>query len=134
MKEERIKYSSVIAVYNRPEEMAELLESISLQDFKDIEIIIVDDGSEKSSREISFKYAKNLKTSYYFTENQGPALARNFGVSKSVGEWILFFDSDCTIPKNYFFEVEKFLKNNSIDFFGGPDMMDDSFSILQKIK
>lgn len=132
VKEERIKYSIVIAVYNRPEEMAELLESISLQDFKDIEIIIVDDGSEKSSREISFKYAKKLKISYYFTENQGPALARNFGVSKSVGEWILFFDSDCTIPKNYFFEVEKFLKNNSIDFFGGPDMMDDSFSILQK--
>ena len=94
VKEGRIKYSIVIAVYNRPEEMAELLESISLQDFKDIEIIIVDDGSEKSSREISFKYAKNLKTSYYFTENQGPALARNFGVSKSVGEWILFFDSD----------------------------------------
>ena len=69
VKEEKIKYSIVVAVYNRPEEMAELLESISLQDFKDFEIVVVDDGSEKSSREISFKYAKKMKISYHFTEN-----------------------------------------------------------------
>ena len=128
----KVKYSVVVAVYNRPEEMNELLESIVQQEFKNLEIIIVDDGSDKSSREVSQKFRDQLNISYFFLENQGPALARNFGVTKSLGEWIIFFDSDCTIPKNYFFEVEKFLEQNDVSFYGGPDMMDESFTYLQK--
>ena len=99
----KVKYSLVVAVYNRPEEMNELLDSIIQQKFKNLEIIIVDDGSDKSSREVFQKFRDQLNISYFFIENQGPALARNYGVTKSVGEWIIFFDSDCTIPKNYFF-------------------------------
>ena len=126
------KFSIVVAVYNRPEEMYELLDSIVNQEFKDLEIIVVDDGSEKSSREVVDSFKKNISIKYFFIENRGPALARNYGVNKSEGEWIIFFDSDCTIPKNYFFEVNKFLEKNKIDFYGGPDMMDKSFTYLQK--
>ena len=128
----KVKYSVVVAVYNRPEEMIELLQSISDQEYRDFELIIVDDGSDKSSREVFQQYKSKLNLSYFFTKNQGPALARNFGVKKSKGEWIIFFDSDCTIPKNYFFEVEKFLLDNDVSFYGGPDMMDENFTYLQK--
>ncbi len=128
----RIKYSVIVAVYNRPKEIEDLLNSISNQKFKDFEVIIVDDGSEKSSREIFQDFRDKINLSYFFIQNQGPALARNFGVTKSSGDWIIFFDSDCTIPENYFFEVEKYISKNDIDFYGGPDMMDESFSYLQK--
>ena len=128
----RNKFSIVVAVYNRPEEMSELLESIFNQEYRDFEIIVVDDGSQKSSRDIVNHYKNKLKIKYFYIENKGPALARNFGVNKSEGDWIIFFDSDCTIPKNYFFEINNFLNNNEIDFYGGPDMMDNSFTYLQK--
>lgn len=127
-----IKYSIVVAVYNRPEEMEELLYSIKNQSFRNFELIIVDDGSHMSSRNVFEKYNKELNISYFFIENKGPALARNFGVGKAIGEWIIFLDSDCTIPQDYFHEVEFFLENNQIDFFGGPDMMDKNFTYLQK--
>ena len=128
----KTKFSIVVAVYNRPDEMSELLESILNQKFRDFEIIVVDDGSEKASKEIVASYENKLSIKYFFINNRGPALARNFGVNKALGEWIIFFDSDCTIPKNYFFEIKKYLEKNKIDFFGGPDMMDDNFSYLQK--
>ena len=99
----RIKYSVIVAVYNRPKEIEDLLNSILNQKFKDFEVIIVDDGSEKSSREIFQAFRDKINLSYFFIQNQGPALARNFGVTKSSGDWIIFFDSDCTIPENYFF-------------------------------
>jgi glycosyltransferase involved in cell wall biosynthesis len=127
-----IKYSIVVAVYNRPEEMEELLHSIKNQSFRNFELIIIDDGSQMSSRNVFEKYNKELNISYFFIENKGPALARNFGVDKAIGEWIIFLDSDCTIPQDYFHEVEFFLENNQIDFFGGPDMMDKNFTYLQK--
>ena len=78
----KAKFSVVVAVYNRPEEMSELLESIFSQEYRDFEIIIVDDGSQRSSREIFQEYRDKLNISYFFTENKGPALARNFGINK----------------------------------------------------
>ena len=128
----KVKYSIIIPVYNRPEELKELILSISKQSFKNLEVIIVDDGSQISSIEIFQNFKKKLNISYFFTKNQGPALARNFGVKNANGEWIIFFDSDCTIPNNYFKILEKFLNNNFIDFFGGPDTLDDSFNSIQK--
>ncbi|RPG64236.1 MAG: glycosyltransferase [Flammeovirgaceae bacterium TMED290] len=128
----KVKYSIIVPVYNRPEELKELILSISKQSFKNLEVIIVDDGSQISSREIFQNFKKKLDISYFFTENQGPALARNFGVKNANGEWIIFFDSDCTVPNNYFKILEKFLNNNLIDFFGGPDTLDDSFNDIQK--
>jgi len=128
----KVKYSIIIPVYNRPEELKELILSISKQSFKNLEVIIVDDGSQISSIEIFQNFKKKLNISYFFTKNQGPALARNFGVKNANGEWIIFFDSDCTIPNNYFKILEKFLNSNFIDFFGGPDTLDDSFNSIQK--
>ena len=128
----KIKFSIVVAVYNRPDEMSELLESILNQKYRDFEIIVIDDGSENSSRDIVTFYKNKLLIKYFFIDNKGPALARNYGVKKAQGEWIIFFDSDCTIPENYFYETNKYLEKNKIDFYGGPDMMDESFSYLQK--
>tara|TARA_B100001989_G_scaffold244845_1_gene214027 strand:- start:1332 stop:2294 length:963 start_codon:yes stop_codon:yes gene_type:complete len=128
----KVKYSIIVPVYNRPEEINQLILSISNQSFKNLEVIIVDDGSQISSRGIFQNFRKKLNISYFFIENQGPALARNFGVKNAKGEWLIFFDSDCTIPNNYFMILENFLNNNDIDFFGGPDTMDDSFSNIQK--
>ena len=86
----KIKYSIVVAVYNRPEEMEELLYSIENQSFRNFELIIVDDGSQMSSRQVFENFNKELNISYFYIENKGPALARNFGVSKAKGEWIIF--------------------------------------------
>ena len=85
-----IKYSIVVAVYNRPEEMEELLYSLNNQSYKNFELIIVDDGSQMSSRDVYNFYKKKFQISYYFIDNQGPAMARNFGVNKASGEWIIF--------------------------------------------
>ena len=86
---DNIKYSIVVAVYNRPEEMEELLYSIENQSFRNFELIIVDDGSQMSSRQVFENFNKELNISYFYIENKGPALARNFGVSKAKGEWII---------------------------------------------
>ncbi len=128
----KTKYSIIIPVFNRKDELKELLESLYNQSYRDFEIIIVDDGSIEQSKKIYDLYKLKFQIQYYFIENSGPAKARNFGVTKSLGDWVIFFDSDCTVPKNYFFEVEKFLNENKIDFYGGPDMADDKFTLLQK--
>lgn len=128
----KTKYSIIIPVFNRNDELIELLESLYNQSYRDFEIIIVDDGSVEPSKKVYDLFKLKFQIQYHFIENCGPAKARNFGVTKSFGDWIIFFDSDCTVPKNYFFEVEKFLDENKIDFFGGPDMAADNFTLLQK--
>tara|TARA_B100001245_G_C22881953_1_gene424199 strand:+ start:272 stop:1207 length:936 start_codon:yes stop_codon:yes gene_type:complete len=128
-----MKFSIVIPVYNRPDQIKELLQSIIDQTFRDLEIIIVEDGSVISSEEIVNNYSKIINLKYLKTKNQGPGIARNNGSKLAQGEWLIFLDSDCTIPVNYFHEINLFLdKNKNIDFFGGPDRSDRSYSFLQK--
>jgi dephospho-CoA kinase len=126
-------FSIIIPVYNRPDEINELLESLLQSTYKrNYEVVIVEDGSTISCEDVVQKYADKLTISYYFKPNSGPGDSRNFGMKKAKGEYFLIFDSDCIIPSQYLSEVEKELKANYVDCFGGPDKALKSFSNIQK--
>jgi len=126
-------FSLIIPVFNRPDEVDELLESLSQQDFNEnFEVVIVEDGSTLRCDDVVQKYAEKLHLTYYFKENSGPGSSRNYGMEKAKGDYFIIFDSDCIIPKSYLTEVAKALKENYVDCFGGPDAALDSFSDIQK--
>ncbi len=126
-------FSIIIPVYNRPDEINELLESLLNSTYKnDYEIVIVEDGSSITCEEVLHKFANRLSISYYFKSNSGPGDSRNFGMKKAKGDYYIIFDSDCIIPPNYLSEVEKHLKSDYVDCFGGPDKALKSFSNIQK--
>jgi glycosyltransferase involved in cell wall biosynthesis len=126
-------FSIIIPVYNRPDEINELLESLVISDFQEqYEIVIVEDGSAIPCVDIIRKFEKNLNISYYYKDNSGPGDSRNYGMKKAKGDYFIIFDSDCIIPKQYLFEVKKELISNYVDCFGGSDAALDSFSDIQK--
>lgn len=126
-------FSIIIPVYNRPDEIKELLDSLLLSTYKNtFEIVIIEDGSTTTCEEVVKQYINRLAISYYYKENSGPGDSRNFGMSKAQGDYFIIFDSDCIIPANYLNEVEKELKINYVDCFGGPDNALKSFSSIQK--
>ncbi|HEU4496011.1 MAG TPA: glycosyltransferase [Flavobacterium sp.] len=126
-------FSFIIPVYNRPDEIDELLQSLALQNYQDIfEVVIVEDGSSIPCRFVVDKYRGRLDISYYFKSNSGPGDSRNFGMQQARGGYFLILDSDCLLPADYLSEVERALAANHIDCFGGPDKALDSFSDIQK--
>ena len=126
-------FSLIIPVYNRPNEVEELLESLSLIDYnEDFEVVIIEDGSTQTCESIIDNYKSKLKISYYFKENSGPGNSRNYGMKKAKGDYFIIFDSDCIIPKQYLTEVATELETNFVDCYGGPDKALDSFSDIQK--
>jgi len=127
-----IDISVIIPVYNRPEEIKELLESLSKQTKKNFEVIVVEDGSVMKCKEIVDLFSKKLNIRYIIQDNTGPAGARNKGASEAKGNYFVFFDSDCLIPEHYFTIVFENLYSSYIDAYGGPDRADASFSPLQK--
>ena len=128
-----MQFSVIIPVYNRPDEMEELLNSLQRQDYvNSFEIVIVEDGSTVKSDEVIKKYANNLEISYYFKENTGPGDSRNYGMNKAKGDYFIIFDSDCIIPQHYLSVIDRELKTEMVDFFGGPDNALESFSDVQK--
>ena len=129
----KMYFSLIIPVFNRPEEINELLESLSQTDFKEeFEIVIVEDGSTLPCENIVDSYRDKLNISYYLKYNSGPGDSRNFGMNLAKGDYFLIFDSDCIIPKQYLSEVSTALQQNYVDCFGGPDKAMDSFSDIQK--
>lgn len=126
-------FSIVIPVYNRPDEIQELLESLLVSDYKEnYEIVVVEDGSTIPCRDVVDSFKNKLNISYYFKDNSGPGDSRNFGMRKAHGDYFLIFDSDCIIPKEYLTEVKNELQKEFVDCFGGPDAALDSFSKIQK--
>jgi glycosyltransferase involved in cell wall biosynthesis len=126
-------FSIIVPVYNRPEEIRELLESLMHQDFDGAyEIVIVEDGSQESSQEIVERFQDDLNIAYYFKENSGPGDSRNYGMHKAKGNYFIILDSDCILPKHYLSEVDRELKTNFTHCFGGPDAADESFTTVQK--
>lgn len=126
-------YSIIIPVFNRPDEVKELLESLKNQDFnKEYEVVIVEDGSSIPCKDIVENYTNNLNIKYFFKENSGPGDSRNYGMQKASGDYFLIFDSDCIIPKSYLKNVDTFLNTNFFHCFGGPDAAHESFSDIQK--
>ena len=125
-----MRYSIIVPVFNRPDEVDELLESLCHQDVKDFEVIIVEDGSEKPCKDVCDKYANILDLHYYFKENSGPGQSRNYGAERANGEWLIVLDSDVVLPKYYLRNVESGMRNE--DAFGGPDASHPSFTPIQK--
>jgi glycosyltransferase involved in cell wall biosynthesis len=125
--------SLIIPVFNRPDEIEELLESLTLQTFKgEYEIVIIEDGSAIDCKNVVDRYADRLNISYYYKENSGPGDSRNYGMRIAKGDYFIILDSDCIIPPHYLESLNKNLGNNYIDCFGGPDAALDSFSDVQK--
>ena len=121
--------SFIIPVFNRPNEVKELLDSfISLDGEKDFEIVIVEDGSTLASKTVTEHYINKLNISYYYKENSGPGDSRNFGMKHAKGNYFIILDSDCILPKSYLNIVIKSLNKTYVDCFGGPDAAHKSFS------
>ena len=127
-----MKYSVIIPVFNRPDEVQELLQSLTEQTSKDFEVIIVEDGSKTPCKEVVDRYTNQLNLIYYYKENGGPGPARNYGVERAQGDYVLILDSDCVLPPNYLSAIDIELDSNPCDAFGGPDRAHDSFTPIQK--
>ena len=127
-----MKYSVIIPVYNRPDEARELLESLCAQTCRDFEVVIVEDGSAIPCKEVAEAYADRLDIHYYVKENGGPGRARNYGVERARGEYVLILDSDAVLPEGYIAAVEDELEREPADAFGGPDRAHQDFTPMQK--
>lgn len=126
-------FSLIIPVFNRPDEVEELLESLTLQTYKDrYEIVIIEDGSSITCKEVVDSYSDKLNISYYFKANSGPGDSRNYGMKIAKGDYFIILDSDCIIPPHYLESVDLNLKKSYVDCFGGPDAALSSFSDVQK--
>jgi glycosyltransferase involved in cell wall biosynthesis len=131
-----LKYSIIIAVYNRLDEVQELLSSAEKMPFprEAFEILFVDDGSEDGFKAFidSYESASELQIRVIYQQNQGPGSARNYGMQEAKGDYFIFVDSDCMFPPEWLEEIDKHLIQNTWDAFGGPDAAHDSFSPLIK--
>ena len=127
-----MKYSVIVPVYNRPDEVDELLESLCSQTFKDFEVVIVEDGSKITCKDVCDKYANILDLQYYYKENSGPGQSRNYGVERAKGDYVLIVDSDAVAPAGYLQAIDDELRRQPSDAWGGPDAAHDSFTDVQK--
>lgn len=126
------RFSIIIPVYNRPGEIADLLESLAAQTVKNFEVVITEDGSTVPCRDICDRYADRLDITYLQQENIGRSPARNNSMEHARGDYFVFFDSDCVIPADYFATLADALDEHPLDCFGGPDAAHESFTDTQK--
>lgn len=127
-----MRYSIIIPVYNRPDEVDELLNSLTQQTVRDFEVIVVEDGSSVTCEHVVKRYEQQLNIRYFNKPNSGPGQTRNYGAERSSGEYLLILDSDCILPSGYLAAIEEELKRQPADAFGGPDRAHDSFTSTQK--
>lgn len=125
-------YSIIIPVYNRPDEVDDLLYSLTLQTYTNFEILVIEDGSTVPCQSVVERYEKKLKIRYFTIPNGGPSVARNYGARISEGEYLLILDSDCIVPETYLEAIEQSLNETPADAFGGPDCAHPSFNAMQK--
>lgn len=125
-------FSVIVPVYNRIDEVRDLLASLAAQSAGDFEVVIVEDGSTLPCKEVCDAYADRLAIQYFHKSNEGRSIARNYGMEHARGEYFVFFDSDCVIPENYFATLKAALDADFTDCFGGPDAAHDSFTDVQK--
>ena len=126
-----MKYSIIVPVYNRPDEVDELLQSLCDQKAKDFEVLIVEDGSQRDCKAIVEKYHDRLDVKYFMKENSGPGQSRNYGAERANGEYVIILDSDVVLPQGYLQAVDNSL-TSEIVAFGGPDASHPSFTSVQK--
>lgn len=126
------RFSVIVPVYNRVDEINDLLESLSAQTCRDFEVIIVEDGSTEPCGDLVRSFAGKVNVRYFFKTNEGRSIARNYGIDRSSGDYLVFFDSDCVIPRDYFAILSAELDRQPLDCFGGPDAAHESFTPVQK--
>lgn len=127
-----MKYSFIVPVFNRPDEVDELLDSLCHQEAKDFEVIIIEDGSKITCKDVCDKYAGILDLHYYYKENSGPGQSRNYGVERANGEYVIIIDSDAVAPAGYLQAIDDELRRQPSDAWGGPDAAHESFTDVQK--
>ena len=127
-----IQFSIIVPVYNRPDEVRELLHSLCRQTYTDFEVIIVEDGSSVLSEKVCRDFMGRLDLKYHYKENSGPGLSRNYGMKKANGNYFIILDSDVIVPDNYMQTVYNALQNDTIEAYGGPDAAHKSFTSTQK--
>ena len=125
-------YSFIIPVYNRPGELAELLESMTAQTYSNFEVVVIEDGSDLRSDDLVKEYSRKLNIRYVDLPRSGPAPARNSGTRFAKGDYFIYVDSDCILPADYLKTVDLFLESHPLDFFGGPDRASENFNLTQK--
>ena len=127
-----ILFSIIVPVYNRPDEVAELLESLTHQTDKGFEVLVIEDGSSVPCEEVCKQFENQLDLHYYFKPNSGRSETRNYGIERAKGEWFIIYDSDVIVPPQYIATVREELQQSNVDCYGGPDAADESFSDVQK--
>jgi len=128
-----MQYSVILPTFGRPDEVTNFLESMTTQRFKEFEVVVVDGSLDEILYPVIEKYKTKLDLKYFHERGLGASESRNLGCEKSTGIFLVFIDSDCIVPEDYFVKVDNFLENNAdIDAFGGPDAADKSFSPFQK--
>ena len=127
-----MRFSIIIPVFNRPDEVEELLQSLTAQTVSDFEVIVVEDGSSIPCKEVCEHFSDSLDLHYYNKKNSGPGQSRNFGAERSKGEYLIILDSDVVLPEGYLAAIESELDATNADAFGGPDRAHSSFTDVQK--
>lgn len=127
-----IRFSIVIPVYNRPDELNELLDSLTRQTYANFEVVIVEDGSTQKADRVVERYKDTLNLRYFYKENTGQGFSRNFGFERANGDYFVVFDSDALVPPTYLATVAQSLNERWLDAYGGPDAADPNFTALQK--
>ena len=125
-------FSIIIPLYNRPQEIKELLETLVLQTYKAFEVLVIEDGSVNDAEAIVNSFSDKLEVRYFKKPNEGQGFTRNFGFERAKGDYFIVFDSDCLIPANYLEIVNNSLSTNYLDAYGGPDGAHSSFTPTQK--
>jgi glycosyltransferase involved in cell wall biosynthesis len=125
-------FSIIIPLYNRPQEIKELLDSLTLQSYKQFEVLVIEDGSVNDAAEIVKSFADQLDVRYFVKANEGQGFARNYGFERAKGDYFIIFDSDCLIPPDYLQIVNDHLNTSWLDAYGGPDAAHPSFTAVQK--
>ncbi len=125
-------FSIIIPLYNRPQEIDELLHTLTRQTYLQFEVLVIEDGSVNDAKDIVTSYSDKLDISYYYKENEGQGFSRNYGFARAKGDYFVVFDSDCLIPEDYLETVKEYLLENQLDAYGGPDGSHNSFTAIQK--
>ncbi|WP_199137447.1 glycosyltransferase [Pedobacter sp. ASV12] len=125
-------FSIIIPLYNRPQEIDELLETLTRQTYTQFEVLVIEDGSVNDAKDIVASYANRLDVKYFFKPNEGQGFSRNFGFERAKGDYFVIFDSDCLIPADYLEIVKDYLFEHQLDAYGGPDAAHDTFTPVQK--
>ncbi|MES2874608.1 MAG: glycosyltransferase [Bacteroidota bacterium] len=125
-------FSIIIPLYNRPQEIDELLHTLTKQSYLQFEVLVIEDGSINGAEHIVKRYSDRLDISYYYKENEGQGFTRNYGFARAKGDYFVVFDSDCLVPEHYLEIVKDFLLEHQLDAYGGPDGAHKSFTAIQK--